>query len=128
MSETVTILYCGEPVSLPREVADFLEQDRKREQAQTRQDTRHLSRSEFETVPSSRESVSRPAEDDTLRNLHLENLRNAIEELDQRDQDLLNFRHGKELTMEEIGAVYGISKMVVSKRLRKLHEKLKSSV
>ena len=56
MSETVTILYCGEAVSAPKEVADFLEQDRKREQAQTRQDTRHLSRSEIETVPSDRGS------------------------------------------------------------------------
>lgn len=30
--------------------------------------------------------------------------------------------------MEEIGKVYGISKMAVSKRLRKLHEKLRGSV
>ncbi|RHS30640.1 hypothetical protein DWV52_13825, partial [Ruminococcaceae bacterium AF10-16] len=32
------------------------------------------------------------------------------------------------LTMEEIGQIYGISKMAVSKRLKKLHEKLGSSV
>lgn len=30
--------------------------------------------------------------------------------------------------MEEIGKLYGMSKMAVSKRLRKLHEKLRSSV
>ena len=60
MSETVTILYCGEPVSVPKEVADFLEQDRKREQAQDRQDTRRLSKSEFETAPSGPGSVRRP--------------------------------------------------------------------
>ena len=30
--------------------------------------------------------------------------------------------------MEEIGQVYGISKMAVSKRLKKLHEKLGRSV
>lgn len=50
MSEAVTIVYCGETVSVPKEVADFLEQDRKREQAQEKQDARHLSKSEFETV------------------------------------------------------------------------------
>ena len=33
-----------------------------------------------------------------------------------------------ELTMEEIGQIYDISRMAVSKRLKKLHEKLGSSV
>ena len=71
MSDTVVIIYNGEPVSVPKEVADFLEQDRKREQAQDKRDERHLSKSEFETV---------------------------------------------------------LSKMAVSKRLKKLREKLRSSV
>lgn len=128
MSETVTIVYCGEPVSVPKEVADFLEQDRKREQAQIRQDTRHLSRSEFEMVPSGWECVKRPVEDEVLRNLRLENLRKAMEQLDPDNQGLLFFRYDDELTMEEIGKLYGISKMAVSKRLRKLHEKLRGSV
>lgn len=39
-----------EQVSVPKEVAEFLEENRKRAQAQARQDKRHLSRSEFETV------------------------------------------------------------------------------
>ena len=30
--------------------------------------------------------------------------------------------------MEEIGTIYGVSKAAVSKRLKKLHEKLKGSV
>lgn len=114
MSKTVIIPYCGAQVSVPKEVADFLEQDRKREQAQTRQDTRHLSRSMFETVPSDPESVRRPVEDMVLQNLRLENLRNAMETLDQNDQDLIGFRYGEKLTLEEIGKVYGISKMAVS--------------
>ena len=128
MSEAVTIVYCGETVSVPKEVADFLEQDQKREQAQTRQDTRHLSRSAFETVPSGWECVKRPVEDEVLRNLRLENLRKAMEELDQNDQGLLYLRYDDKLTMEEIDKVYGISKMAISKRLRKLHEKLMGSV
>ena len=52
MNDYVVIVYNGEQVSVPKEVADFLEQDRKREQAQEKQDARHLSKSEFETVPS----------------------------------------------------------------------------
>ena len=89
MNDFVVIPYSGQQVSVPKEVADFLEQDRKREQAQEKQDERHLSKSEFETV-------------------------------------LPGYDRG--LTMEEIGKFYGVSKMAVSKRLRKLHQKLKGSV
>lgn len=41
MNDNVVIVYKGEQVSVPKEVADFLEQDRKREQAQDKQDTGH---------------------------------------------------------------------------------------
>ena len=128
MSDSVVITYSGQQVSVPREVADFLEQDRKREQAQDKQDQRHLSKSEFETVPSGSDCVRRPVEDAALRNLQLENLRKAIAELDVQGQNLLSLRYSDALTMDEIGQIYGISKMAVSKRLKKLHEKLGSSV
>ena len=117
MNDYVVIIYNGEQVSVPKEVADFLEQDRKRQQAQENQDARHLSKSEFETV-----------EDAALRNLQLENLRGAIAELDVQGQNLLSLRYSDALTMDEIGQIYGISRMAVSKRLKKLHEKLGSSV
>ncbi len=128
MSDTVVIIYQGEPVSVPREVADFLEQDRKREQAQDKRDQRHLSKSEFETVLSGLECVRRPVEDAVLRNLRLENLRKAVDVLADQDRELVELRYGSGLTMEEIGEIFGVSKMAVSKRLKKLHEKLRSSV
>ena len=128
MNDNVVIVYNGEQVSVPKEVADFLEQDRKRKQAQEKQDARHLSKSEFETVPSGSDCVRRPVEDAVLRNLRLENLRGAIAELDVQGQNLLSLRYSGELTMEEIGQIYGISKMAVSKRLKTLHKKLESSV
>ena len=111
-----------------KEVADFLEQDRKREQAQEKQDARHLSKRECETVLSGSNCVKRPVEDAVLRNLRRENLRKAIAELDVQGQNLLSLRYSGELTMEEIGQIYGISRMAVSKRLKKLHKKLGSSV
>ena len=92
MNDNVVIVYSGEQVSVPKEVTDFLEQDRKREQAQERQDARHLSKSEFETVLSGMECVKRPGEDAVLRNLRLENLRGAIAELDVQGQNLLPLR------------------------------------
>ena len=127
MNDTV-VFYSGEQVSVPKEVAEFLEEDRRRAQAQARQDKRHLSRSEFETVLSSHMSAGRPLEQSVLWNLRLENLRKAVAELSAQEQELISLRYDGELSMEEIGKVFGISKMAVSKRLKKLHAKLRSSV
>ena len=127
MNDTV-VFYNGEQVSVPKEVAEFLEQDRKRAQAQARQDKRHLSRSEFETVLSSHVSAGRPLEQSVLWNLSLENLRKAVAELSAQEQELITLRYDGELSMEEIGRAFVISKMAASKRLKKLHEKLRSSV
>ena len=128
MSDTVVIIYQGEPVSVLREVTDFLEQDRKREGAQDKRDQRHLSKSEFETVLSGSECVRRPVEDAVLWTLRLESLQKAMEVLDHQSRELIDFRYDRGLTMEEIGKFYGVSKMAVSKRLKKLHEKMRSPV
>ena len=128
MSDSVVITYSGQQVSVPKEVADFLEQDRKRDQAQEKQDKRHLSRSKFETVLFCSECVRRPVEDEALRNLRLENLRKAVDGLGDQGRDLVELRYGRGLTMEEIGTIYGVSKAAVSKRLKKLHEQLRGSV
>lgn len=128
MNDFVVITYSGQQVSVPKEVADFLEQDRKREQAQEKRDERHLSKREFETVLSGSDCVRRPVEDAVLWNLRLENLRKAVDVLDRRSRELIGLRYGRGLTMEEIGKLYGVSRMAVSKRLKKLHEKLKGSV
>ena len=128
MNDTVVVIYNGEPVSVPKEVADFLEQDRKRQQAQDKQDDRHLSKSEFETVLFCSECVRRPVEDEALRNLRLENLRKAVKDLGEQSRELIDLRYGRELTMAATGKVYGISKAAVSKRLTTLHATLRSSV
>ena len=72
--------------------------------------------------------VRRPVENAALRNLQLETLRKAVDDLDDQGRDLIRLRYGSGLTMEEIGKIYGVSKMAVSKRLKKLHEMLRSSV
>ena len=128
MSDSVVITYSGQQVSVPKEVADFLEQDRKWEQAQDKQDQRHLSKSEFETVLFCSDCVRRPVEDTVLRNLQLECLRKAVDGLGTQSRELIELRYGQGLTMEEIGTIYGVSKAAVSKRLKKLHEQLRGSV
>ena len=128
MDDSVVVLYNGEPVSVPKEVAEFLDQERKREQAQDKRDERHLSRSEFETVLFCSDCVRRPVEDAVFRNLQLECLRKAVDGLGDQGRDLVELRYGQGLTMEEIGTIYGVSKAAVSKRLKKLHEQLRDSV
>ena len=128
MNDSVVITYSGQQVSVPKEVADFLEQDRKREQAQEKRNQGHLSRSEFETVLFCSDCVRRPVEDAALRNLQLECLRDAVDDLGDQGWDLVELRYGRDLTLEEIGRIYGVSKAAVSKRLKKLHEQLRDSV
>ena len=98
MNDSVVITYSGQQVSVPKEVADFLEQDRKREQAQEKQDERHLSKSEFETVLSGSECVRRPVEDTVLWTLRLESLQKAMEVLDYQSRELIDFRYARGLT------------------------------
>ncbi len=118
-----------------------------REQAQEKQDRRHLSKSAFETVLSGSDCVGRPVKDAVLGNLRLETLREAVDGLGGQGRDLVELRYGSGLTMEEIGTIYGVSKAAVSldgswrlcrlepsrpplqgKRLKKLHERLRGSV
>ena len=114
MNDSVAITYSGQQVSVPKEVADFLEQDRKREQAQDKRDQRHLSKSEFETVLFCSDCVRRPVEDAALWNLQLETLWEAVDNLGDQGRDLVELRYGRGLTMEEIETIYGVSKAAVS--------------
>ena len=93
MDDSVVILYNGEPVSVPKEVAEFLEQERKREQAQDKRDERHLSRSEFETVLSCLGSTAPPVEETAIQDLQLETLRKAVQTLDAQEQNLVALRY-----------------------------------
>lgn len=122
------VTYQGQQVSVPKEVADFLEWDRRRVRAQYKRDQRHLSRRNFEMVLSSYGDAERVAEDIALKNLQLETLRKAVAGLDDREQKLISLRYGEELSMEEIGRRLGVSRMAISKRLRTLHRRLNRAV
>ena len=121
-------MYEGEPISVPKEVAEFLEQDRKREQAEAKRDKRHLSKGDLETVLSPKSYCLYSLDDLAIRNLRLENLRKAVACLGESTQELLRLRYYEELSLEKIGAIRGVSKMAISKQLKKAHEELRSSV
>ena len=124
----MVIMYEGEPISVPKEVAEFLEQDRKREQAEAKRDKRHLSKGDLETVLSPKSYCLYSLDDLAIRSLRLENLRKAVACLGESTQELLRLRYYEELSLEKIGAIRGVSKMAISKQLKKAHEELRSSV
>ena len=124
----MVIMYEGEPISVPKEVAEFLEQDRKREQAEAKRDKRHLSKGDLETVLSPKSYCLYSLDDLAIRNLRLENLRKAVACLGESTQELLRLRYYEELSLEKIGAIRGVSKMAISKQLKNAHEELRSSV
>ena len=127
MNDTV-VTYQGQQVSVPKEVADFLERDRRRMRAQYKRDQRHLSRRNFEMVLSGYGDASRVTEDTALKNLQLETLRETVDGLDERDRRLISLRYDEELSMEEIGRRLGVSRMAISKRLKTLNQKLNRAV
>lgn len=77
VNDTV-VTYPGQQISVPKEVADFLERDRRHMQVQYKRDQRHLSKRNFETVLSSYGDVERVTEDAALKNLQLETLRKTV--------------------------------------------------
>lgn len=127
MNDTV-VTYQGQQVSVPKEVADFLERDRRRMWAQYKRDQRHLSRRNFEMVLSGYGDASRVTEDTALKNLQLETLREAMAGLDEWERVLISLRYDEELSMEEIGRRLSVSRMAISKRLKKLCQKLNRAV
>jgi len=121
-----SIFYDGRQVSVSKEVAEFLEGDIRRQASQDRSDRRHLSKSEFETVLHSQQSVNMHSlEDIVLKNLCLQSLQKIIATLSEDEQRLIQLYFYHEMSMEEIGKQFGISKMAVSKRLKKLYVKIR---
>ena len=125
-----TIFYGNSKISVSYEVAEFLESDRKRHEAEKRSDRRHISKSDSEavlaTVPST--SQSDPTLDAVIRNLTLQKLQDVIAKLSDSERDLVMMYFFQEYTMEQIGQKFGISKMAVSKQLKKLLNRMRESM
>jgi RNA polymerase sigma factor (sigma-70 family) len=120
------INYDGQQVLVSNEVAEFLESDDRRHAAQDRSDRWHLSKSDFETVSVAQKSINPHCiEDIAFRNLGLQNLRKVIASLSDDEQMLIRLYFYLEMSMDEVGKHFGISKMAVSKRLKKLYVKIR---
>jgi RNA polymerase sigma factor (sigma-70 family) len=125
----VTIVYEGQRVLVTQEVAAFLEQDDRRMRTQARSDRRHLAYCRVDpdkAVVTHRRKGVNLVLNQVIRNLQTEELRKAVRSLPSEDQLLIKYRYCDGMTMQEIGDIFGISKMAVSKRHKKLLGKLRA--
>lgn len=115
-------------VDVSREVYEYLEQDRKRQQAQDLSDRRHLSEGTFEQDCIGSQRVSIFTDETYLEVIHkmeLEKLQSALQLLSSNEQVLIELYYYKDWSMEQIGQYFGISRMAVSKRHNRVIKKLK---
>ena len=123
------INYNGQKVTVSDEVAEFLEQDRLRERAQRRSDQRHLDfvGNDIYTMPRLfSDTPTDPTPEQAFLLLRKHKLREIFPTLPDDERKLLRLYFFRFYTMEEIGAEFGVGKMAISKRLRKIFDHLRS--
>ena len=123
-----TIVKYGEStVSVSKEVAEFLETDRKRQAAEGRSDRRHISKSDSETVLSTPQitAFSDPTFESAFKNLCFEKLQKIIADLEPHERFLIWCYFFEERTMQQIADKLGVSKMAISKQLKKLLSRIR---
>ena len=123
-----TIVKYGEgTVSVSKEVAEFLEADRKRQAAEGRSDRRHISKSDSETVLSTAQitTFSDPTFESAFKSLCFEKLQKIIADLDPHERFLIRCYFFEERTMQQIADKLGVSKMAISKQLKKLLSRIR---
>ena len=124
-----SINYFGQDIEVSDEVAAFLEADRKKEDAQGRSDRRHLSKRAEKVSSGGRVSEFRdPTFEAVARKLRNEALYAAINKLSSRDKEVVELYYWERLTMQEIADCLGVSRMAISKRLKKIYRQLRESM
>jgi len=123
---TVTVNYRQEPLTVTKEVADFLEVSRKQMAASDRKYREHNLPSGFidpDSVPNARRCIDRDyLVNKVIRTLESEAVWNRIHLLPLEQQELYRLRYTEDLTLQEIANRLGVSKMAICKRLQKLHD------
>lgn len=122
-----TIIYNGSEVVVSKEVAEFLEQERKRENAEKRSDRRHKGFTDLETAEllNSQIVFGDSVLNDVIREETLERLRNIVNALDDDSQRLIELHYFKECSLTATAEFFGITKQALSKRHTKLLKKMR---
>ncbi len=123
-----TIKYGEKFILVSDEIAVFLEDERKRQENESRSDRRHLNKNDFESAMLSQKTINKDLPlNNIIKNLMLEKLKQVRVKLTDEENLLIYLYFHQEWSMEIIGKYFsGISKMSISKRLKKLLAKMKS--
>lgn len=123
----VTIKYDGSNISVSEDVAEFFETERKRQAAEERSDRRHTSKSESEPVSATAQQVA--FEDPTWievdRILKYQKLKEIIAMLTPDESETIYLYFYEKYSMEQIAEKFGLSKMAISKRMKKLLSRMR---
>ena len=125
-----TILYNGSKVVVSKEVAEFLEQERRREQAEERSDRRHKDYTDLETAETliRYDVFNDPVLSEVIRKDTLERLRKVISDLDDESRWLIELHYYEERSLTATAEFFGISKQALSKRHAQLLKKMRKSM
>ena len=95
--------------------------------AEGRSDRRHISKSDSETVLSTAQitAFSDPTFESAFKNLCFEKLQKIIADLEPHERFLIWCYFFEERTMQQIADKLGVSKMAISKQLKKLLSRIR---
>ena len=125
-----TILYNGSKVEVSKEVADFLDEERRRKQAEEKSDSRHRDFTDLSTA----EALIRynvftdPVSNEVIRKDTLERLGKVIRDLDEESRWLIELHYFEERSLTATAEFFGISKQALSKRHAELLKKMRKSM
>ena len=125
-----TILYNGSKVVVSKEVADFLDEERRRKQAEEKSDSRHRDFTDLQAA----EALIRynvftdPVSNEVIRKDTLERLGKVIRDLDEESRWLIELHYFEERLLTATAEFFGISKQALSKRHAQLLKKMRKSM
>ena len=125
-----TILYNGSKVVVSKEVADFLDEERRREQAEEKSDSRHRDFTDLQTAIASilKNVFTDPVSNEVIRKDTLERLEKVISDLDEESRWLIELHYFEERSLTATAEFFGISKQALSKRHAQLLKKMRKSM
>ena len=125
-----TILYNGSKVVVSKEVADFLDEERRRKQAEEKSDSRHRDFTDLQTAEASilKNVFTDPVSNEVIRKDTLERLGKVISDLDEESRRLIELHYFEERSLTATAEFFGITKQALSKRHADLLKKMRKSM
>jgi len=130
MQEKTIIMYNGSKVVVTKEVAEFLEQERKRENAEARSDRRHKDFTDLEAAEQSNPNIvfSDPVLNAVIREETQARRKEMINSLDADSRRLIEMHYYEECSLTATAEFFGITKQALSKRHAKLLQKMRELI